>query len=91
MQGERADCVKDCERVPFRRGDTFILRDYIDNWSALIERGDVQYKVMNHYDCDGDLEYTAWVQVKLPDGRTGWADRLNFHGTEPPAGIILGH
>ena len=90
QEGHRADCVTpDCERVKFRRGDEFFLRENVDGWSSIIEYRDAEYKIMNHFDCDGKLVSKTWVQVRLPDGTTGWAYRENFAGTEAPAGIIL--
>lgn len=37
--------------------------------------------VVNNYKCQGELKSKTWVQVKLPNGTTGWSGRDNFNGT----------
>ena len=105
-EGHRADCVKpDCERVKFRSGDEFFYREH-RGLSSLIEYRDSEFVIQNRFDlvkdpsgryegvmnykCNGGPVFKTWVQVKLPNGTRGWADRKNFDGTVKWAGTIGG-
>lgn len=105
-EGHRADCVKpDCEPVKFHSGDEFFYREHRGLWS-LIEYRDSEYVIQNRFDlvkdpsgryegvmnykCNGGPVFKTWVQVRLPNGTRGWADRKNFDGTVKWAGTIGG-
>ena len=105
-EGERADCVKpECERVKFHVGDEFFFREHrglmslieyrdsefqIPNRVDFVKQPSGKYEVVGNYRCDGRLQFKTSVQVSLPNGTTGWADRENFDGTVKWDGTLGG-
>lgn len=87
----------DCKPVKFHPGDEFYLRARLGSATTLIESRDAAFEIVDllgqvqhpsgkiefvrGYRCNGELEAKVWVQVRLPDGSTGWAYREDFDGT----------
>jgi hypothetical protein len=97
----------DCKPVKFHPGDEFFLRERLGAALTLIESRDGEFEIgdslsqvqhpsgkiefVRGYQCDGELEAGIWVQVRLPDGTTGWSYRESFDGTiDWSAGGVVG-